>query len=89
MRYIIVTLANGYCGCDEEHYLIFPSYTSDDKISEYAEELLRNYSSSYEWLAEDDEEDREEFYENCTFEWIEVFEGDEDFNYHIEEFSMA
>lgn len=89
MRYIIITLSNGYCGWDEEHYLIFPKDTSDDEISEYAETLTDDYAASYEWLAEDSDEDMQLYYEECRFDWVEVFEGDEDFNYHIEEFSMA
>lgn len=89
MRYIIITLSNGYCGCDEEHCLMFPKGTPDGEISAYADELLNDYSASYEYLAEDSDEDIEMFYENCTFDWIEVFEGDEEFNYRIEEFSMA
>ena len=89
MRYIIITLSNGYCGCDEEHCLMFLKGTPDGEISEYAEELLNDYSASYEYLAEYDEEDIEMYYENCSFDWIEVFEGDEEFDYRIEEFSMA
>ena len=89
MRYIIITLSNGYCGCDEEHCLIFPKGTSDGEISEYTEELLNDYSASYEYLAEYDDDDIEMYYENCSFDWIEVVEGDEEFNSHIEEFSMA
>lgn len=89
MRYIIITLSNSYCGCDEEHCLMFPKGTSDGEISEYAEELLNDYSASYEYLAEYDDEDIEMYYENCMFDWIEVFEGDEEFNHRIEEFSMA
>lgn len=89
MRYIIITLSNGYCGCDEEHCLMFPKGIPDDEISVYADELLNDYSASYEYLAEDSDEDIEMFYEKCMFDWIEVFEGDEEFNHHIEEFSMA
>ena len=90
MRYIIITLSNGYYGCDEEHCLMFPKGTPDGEITEYAGELLNDYSSSYEYLAEyDDEEDSEMYYENCSFDWIEVFEGDEEFDHRIEEFSMA
>ena len=89
MRYIIITLSNGYCNCEEEHCLMFPKGTPDSEISAYADELLNDYSASYEYLAEDSDEDIEMFYENCTFDWIEVFEGDEEFNYRIEEFSMA
>lgn len=89
MRYVIITLSNDYCGCDEVHCLMFPKGTPDSEISAYADELLNDYSASYEYLTEDSDEDIEMFYESCTFDWIEVFKGDDDFNSHIEEFSMA
>ena len=89
MRYIIITLSNGYYDCDEEDCLIFPKDTPDEEISSYADELLSDYSASYEYLAEDSEEDIQAYYENCSFDWIEVFEGDEEFNHRTEEFSMA
>ena len=68
---------------------MFPKGTPDGEVSKYADELLNDYSASYEYLAEDSDEDIEMFYENCSFDWIEVFEGDEKFNHRIEEFSMA
>ena len=89
MRYIVITLSNGYYGCDEEYCLMFPKETTDENITAYACELLNEYVGNYEYLAENDFEDMQAFFENCTLDWIEVFEGDDDFNYHIEEFSMA
>ena len=47
MRYVIITLSNGYYGCDEEHCLMFPKGTPDGEITEYAGELLNDSSSSY------------------------------------------
>ena len=89
MRYIIITLSCGYCCSEEEHCLMFPKETADENITEYAHELLNNYAEKYEDFAEDDFEDMQAFFENCSCDWIEVFEGDKDFNYRIEEFSMA
>ena len=86
MRYIIVKLSSGYYGCDEEHCLMFPKETTNETIIDYACELLNDYVERHEYLANGD---IPTFFENCTLDYIEVFEGDEDFNYHIEEFSMA
>ena len=68
---------------------MFPKETTDENITAYACELLNEYVENYEYLVENDFEDMQAFFENCTLDWIEVFEGDDDFNYHIEEFSLA
>ena len=86
MRYIVITISCGYCGYDEEYYLIFPEETTNETIIDYACELLNDYVEKYEWLVQCD---IPAFFENCTLDWVEVFEDDEDFNYHIEEFEMA
>ena len=86
MRYIVITISCGYSGYDEEYYLIFPKETTDEDIIDYACELLNDYVEKYEWLVQCD---IPEFFENCTLDWVEVFEDNEDFNYHIEEFEMA
>ena len=86
MRYIVITISCGYSGYDEEYYLMFPKETTDEDIIDYACELLNDYVEKYEWLVQCD---IPEFFENCTLDWVEVFEDDEDFNYHIEEFEMA
>ena len=86
MRYIVITISCGYSGYDEEYYLMFPKETIDEDIIDYACELLNDYVEKYEWLVQCD---IPEFFENCTLDWVEVFEDNEDFNYHIEEFEMA
>ena len=86
MRYIVITISCGYSGYDEEYYLMFPKETTDENIIDYACELLNDYVEKYEWLVQCD---IPEFFENCTLDWVEVFEDNEDFNYHIEEFEMA
>ena len=86
MRYIVITISCGYSGYDEEYYLMFPKETTDEDIIDYACELLNDYVEKYEWLVQCD---IPEFFENCTLDWVEVFEDNEDFNYHIEEFEMA
>ena len=86
MRYFIITISSGYSGYDEKYCLMFPKETTDETIIDYACELLNDYVEKYEWLVQCDVPT---FFENCTLDYIEVFEGDEDFNYHIEEFSLA
>ena len=86
MRYIVITISCGYNGYDEEYYLMFPKETTDEDIIDYACELLNDYVEKYEWLVQCDIPG---FFENCTLDWVEVFEDNEDFNYHIEEFEMA
>ena len=86
MRYIIVTMSSGYCGYEEERCLMFPKETTNETIIDYACELLNDYVERHEYLANGDVP---AFFENCTLDYIEVYEGDDDFNYHIEEFSMA
>ena len=86
MRYIVITISCGYCGYDEEYYLMFSKETTNEAIIDYACELLNDYVEKYEWLAQCD---IPAFFENCTLDWVEVFEDNEDFNYHIEEFEMA
>ena len=86
MRYIVITISCGYSGYDEEYYLMFPKETTNEVIIDYACELLNDYVEKYEWLVQCD---IPAFFENCTLDWVEVFEDDEDFNCHIEEFEMA
>lgn len=86
MRYIVITISCGYYGYDEEYYFMFSKETTNETIIDYACELLNDYVEKYEWLVQCD---IPAFFENCTLDWFEVFEGDEDFNYHIEEFEMA
>ena len=86
MRYIVITISCGYYGYDEEYYLMFSKETTNEAIIDYACELLNDYVEKYEWLVQCD---IPAFFENCTLDWIEVFESNEDFNYYIEEFEMA
>ena len=86
MRYFIITISSGYSGYDEKYCLMFPKETTNETIIDYACELLNDYVEKYEWLVQCYVPT---FFENCTLDYIEVYEGDENFNYHIEEFSMA
>lgn len=92
-RYIIVTRHNGYCGCDSTEYYIFPEETTDSEIDEYIEEGMYDYSESYEYLVTgwgedwESEDDREEYYDNCGFDWHEADEEERE-EYKKEWFSV-
>lgn len=79
-RYIVVTRSNGYCGCDNEEYYVFPEGTADNEIDEYIEEGMYDYALQYEYLIRGwgndwaSEEDEEEYYSNCGFDWHEATE---------------
>ena len=47
MRYIVITLSNGYCGCDEEYCLMFPKEITDENITAYACELFNEYVENF------------------------------------------
>jgi len=78
-RYVIVTRYNGYCGCDSTEYYIFPEGMADGEIDEYIEEGMYDYAEDYEYVARggwdedwESEDDREEYYNNCGFDWREA-----------------
>lgn len=78
-RYIIVMRSNNnYCGCESIEYYIFPEGTTDSEIDEYIEEGMYDYAKSYEYLVTswngvwESEEEREEYYNNSTFDWFEA-----------------
>lgn len=77
-RYIVATLSNGYCGCDDTEFLIFPEGTNDADIDSYIEGGMYDYAESYAHVATgwgngfESEEDEEEYYMNATFDWREA-----------------
>lgn len=83
-RYIIVTRSNGYCGCDYEEHYVFSEETSDIEIDEYIAEGMYDYASQYEYIARgwcsdwESEEDEEEYYNNCSFDWHEATEEEKE-----------
>lgn len=93
-RYIIVTRSDDYCGCDSEEYYIFPEGTLDNKIDDYIVEGMYDYAEQYEYIAIgnwdedwDSEEDRDEYYNNCSFDWHEATE--EEIEEYKEEFIVV
>ena len=81
-RYIIATRNNGYYGCDETEYYIFPEGTTDKEIDKYIEEGMYDYAEDYvnsvrgydkDWENEDEEQ---EYYDNCCFDWRDASENE-------------
>lgn len=93
-RYIIGTRSNGYCGCDETEYLIFPENTTDSEINAYFDEGMYDYAEScvygcaLQWDEDwESEEDEEMYFENCEYEWHEATEEEkEDYADEFERF---
>jgi len=83
-RHIIVTRSNGYCGCDSKEYYVFPEGTSDIEIDEYIAEGMYDYAEQYEYTVRgwdsdwESEEDEEEYYNNCSFDWHEATEKEKE-----------
>lgn len=77
-RYIVITLSNGYCGCDKTEYVIFPEGTTDSEIEAYIEDEIVDYAESYSCMATgwegdfESEEDEETYYDNINSNWREV-----------------
>lgn len=84
-RHIIVTRSNGYCGCDSEEYYVFSEETTDIEIDEYIAEGMYDYALQYEYIATggwdsdwENEEDEEEYYNSCSFDWHEATEEEKE-----------
>lgn len=73
--FVRITYSNGYCGCDETEVL---EVENMEEAETYASENVNQYGESYEHVAtgwdEDfkSEEDRDYYYENCTYEIEEI-----------------
>lgn len=87
-RYIVINRQNGYCGCDEEEFLIFPENATNKEIEQYIQEGMCDYADEYLYLISDDniltEEDMELYYSECSFNWRDATETeieDEEFTY--------
>lgn len=80
MRYIVVERSNDYCGCDSEEYYAFPDDTPDAFIDNFIEDGMLEYAEAYEWVARgwgndwESEEDKQWYYESCSFSWREATE---------------
>jgi hypothetical protein len=83
-RYIEVTRSNNYCGCDSWEYYIFPDTATDEEINEYVADGMYDYAETYEYVATggwdcdwESEEEREEYYNECFYNWRELTEQEE------------
>ena len=69
MQYFIGTYSNGYCGCDEEEYIIADSIEQAEK---FMAANLVDYGWDYYFYCEEyDEEDEdfeETYWDNITFD---------------------
>lgn len=72
-RYICFSFSNGYCGCDIQEFIAFPSDYSDKNVSNYGNDMLNDYAEDY-CPASLDENDKEVYYENCSFSWEDISE---------------
>lgn len=63
MKYFIGTYSNGYCGCDEEVYLIADT---EEQVAEYLDQYIDEYG--YDAVMGTDYEDDED---NAAY-WAEV-----------------
>lgn len=70
-RYICFSFSNGYCGCDIQEFIAFPSDYSDKNVSDYGNDMLSDYADEYKPFL-DDEDEVDYYYENYSFDWEEV-----------------
>lgn len=75
--FVRITYSNGYCGCDETEVL---EVENMEEAETYANENTYQYGESYEHVATgwdedfESEEDRDYYYENCTYSIEEITE---------------
>ena len=75
--FVRITYSNGYCGCDETEVL---EVENMEEAEAYANENTYQYGESYEYVATgwdedfESEEDRDYYYENCTYFIEEITE---------------
>lgn len=81
MRYFKFTYDNGYVNTgNDKDYIEFNDDVTDIELKIYGEETLNLYAEEWEHLATgygedfENEEDKEMYYENCTFTYEEITE---------------
>lgn len=68
MIYVVGTLSNGYCGCDEPYFATYEDGTSEETIQDDFEEVVYNYPfyEPDDWFCDcDDDEAVEEYQDDC------------------------
>lgn len=80
MKYVHFWGGNGYCGCDWGEYDVFEDDVDEALIDARGAELAEEWGESYEYVSTgwdsdwEDEDDREEYYANLTYNWEYVSE---------------
>lgn len=79
MKYIKFYGGNGYCDCDFEQYEVYEDKeVNEDFLNDIAEELGMDNAQSFEYVVTgwdedfESEEDREIYYENIEYGWVEI-----------------
>lgn len=87
MFYFKISAETSYCGTDKEEYYQFEERPSDEELDELAESVARDNAETYEYLVsgfdgehfedmseEEQEEELENYYQNCSGSWEEITE---------------
>ena len=75
IRYVRFWAETDYAGTDFEDYQAINEKMTEEDLNEIAEQFGQENAESYEYLATgwegefESEEDREQYYENCTCGW--------------------
>ena len=76
MRYIKFSYGNGYCGCDDTSYEVFPDDVTDAEIQAYGDDIAFENAEQYQYrcIDENDEEAMEEYEDGIWCDWEEISE---------------
>ena len=76
MRYFKFTYDNGVHTGAEDEYVEFDDNVTEEELNDYGEEASYAYAESYDYLVlgwvEEDEDERDAYYENCDYSYVEV-----------------
>ena len=87
MFYFKINAETAYCGTDIEQYYQFEEKPTDEELDELTKSVVRDNAETYEYLVsgfndehfedmteEEQEEELENYYQNCSGSWEEVTE---------------
>lgn len=78
MRYFKFSYDNGVHTGAEDEYVEFDDNVTEEALNDYGAEALCAYAEDYDYLVlgwdkdEQDEDERDAYYENCDFSYEEV-----------------
>lgn len=78
MRYFRFMYDNGVHTGAEDEYVEFDDNVTEEELNDYGAEALNDYAETYDYLVlgwdrdEEDEDERDAYYENCDFSYQEV-----------------